>query len=81
MRYELIGLCGTTLILIGFLSNSEKRIRIFDMSGSVLFVIYGLLVGAYSNIVLNGILILVHIYKLRKMGVANGKTAERNRQE
>lgn len=48
----------------------EKRldeIRIFDMIGSVLFVIYGALIGAYSNVVLNGALIIVHIIKLQKM--------------
>jgi hypothetical protein len=67
MRYEIIGIAGTVLILIGFLSNSEKRIRIFDMIGSACFVIYGVLVHAWSNILLNGILIFVHLYKLRKM--------------
>ena len=67
MRYELIGLCGTVFILIAFLFNSAKEIRIFDMIGSVLFVIYGALIGAYSNVVLNGALIIVHIIKLQKM--------------
>lgn len=67
MKYELIGLTGTVLILIGFLSNSEKRIRIFDMIGSACFVAYGALIGAYSNVILNGTLIFVHLYKLHKM--------------
>ncbi len=67
MKYELFGILGTILILIGFLSDSEKKIRIFDMAGSALFVTYGILIGAYSNILLNGILILVHIFKMRKM--------------
>ena len=67
MNYELIGITGTILILIGFLSNSEKKIRIFDMIGSACFVTYGILIHAWSNILLNGILIIVHLYKLRKM--------------
>lgn len=67
MKYELIGIAGTILILIGFLSNSEKKIRIFDMIGSACFVIYGVLVHAWSNILLNGILIFVHVYKLQRM--------------
>ena len=67
MSYELIGIAGTILILIGFLSNSEKSIRIFDMIGSACFVTYGILIHAWSNILLNGILIIVHIIKLRKM--------------
>ena len=68
MRYELIGMAGTMLILIGFLSSSEKTIRIFDMVGSVLFVVYGALIGSYSNILLNGALIVVHAVKLTKSG-------------
>lgn len=67
MTYELFGILGTVLILIGFLSDSEKKIRIFDMAGSALFVLYGILIGAYSNILLNGILIIVHIFKLCKL--------------
>ena len=67
MKYELIGITGTVLILIGFLSNSEKRIRIFDMIGSACFVTYGILIHAWSNILLNGILIFVHLYKLNRM--------------
>lgn len=67
MRYEIFGLIGTVLILIGFLSNSEKTIRIFDMAGSAMFVLYGALIGAYSNIILNGALIIVHIVKLCRM--------------
>lgn len=69
MKYELIGLCGTVFILIAFLFNTEKQIRIFDMVGSVLFVVYGALIGAYSNVVLNSALILVHIVKLHKMKI------------
>ena len=72
MTYEMFGSLGKVLILIGFLSDSEKRIRIFDMAGSALFVLYGILIGAYSNILLNGILIIVHIFKLRKIGKKAG---------
>lgn len=67
MKYEAIGLLGTLFILIAFLFNTEKQIRIFDMIGSVLFVLYGALIGAYSNVVLNSTLIIVHIVKLRRM--------------
>lgn len=55
------------LILVGFLSSSEKKIRLFDMAGSILFVLYGALIGSLSNILLNGALVLVHLVKLRKL--------------
>lgn len=66
MNYEIIGVVGTIAILIGFLSNSEKTIRIFDMVGAAFFVIYGVLLHAWSNILLNMILIVIHIVKLAK---------------
>lgn len=61
---EWLGLLGTLMILIGFCSNSEKIIRIFDAIGSALFLIYGVMIGSVSTIVLNACLILVHCYKL-----------------
>ena len=66
MNYEIIGVVGTIAILIGFLSNSEKTIRIFDMVGAAFFVIYGVLLHAWSNILLSMILIVIHIVKLAK---------------
>lgn len=49
--------------------NDEKRIRVFDLIGAVLFVAYGFLIGAYSNVVLNGILIVIQVVKLRRMQI------------
>lgn len=69
MKYELIGLLGTAIILIAFLFNTERQIRIYDMIGSVLFVVYGALIGSYSNVILNGVLIIVHVVKLRRMRI------------
>lgn len=69
MKYEAVGLCGTVFILIAFMFNDEKRIRVFDLIGAVLFVAYGFLIGAYSNVVLNGILIVIQLVKLRRMQI------------
>lgn len=71
MKNEIFGIIGTMLILVGFLSNSQRTIRLFDMAGSILFVIYGALIGAYSNILLNGTLVIVHLVKLYKMRASN----------
>lgn len=60
---EIIGITGTLVILIGFLSDKEKVIRGFDMAGSILFVLYGVTIHSLSTILLNSILILVHTYK------------------
>lgn len=63
LNNEIIGITGTLVILIGFLSDKEKVIRGFDLAGSFLFVIYGAAIGSLSTILLNSVLILVHTYK------------------
>lgn len=60
---EWIGILGTVLILIGFTSSKERTIRIFDMIGSLFFIVYGATIGSLSTILLNSVLVLVHVYK------------------
>lgn len=67
MWHELIGLCGTAFILVAFMFNNEREIRIFDTIGAVLFVVYGVIIGAYSNVILNGALIVIQLVKLHRM--------------
>lgn len=80
MRYEFIGLVGTALIVLSFVFDDQRKIRIFNSIGSLFFIVYGLLIGALSNIVLNGTLLGIHFYKLHKMGKENkyGETSERD---
>lgn len=64
--YELIGITGTLFVLLSFLMKDLKKVRIINIIGATLFVIYGLLIGALSTWLLNGILIIVHIVYLIK---------------
>lgn len=66
MRYEYLGIIGTVLILIGFLSDDQRKIRIFDAVGSAFFVVYGMTIGSISTIVLNSVLVIVHALKLTR---------------
>ena len=69
---ESIGIVGTVAILISmcFKTSSFKQtllLRILNLLGSILFVIYGALLPALSTAILNGALILVngfHIFLL-----------------
>lgn len=64
---EIIGILGTLFILIAFSFNGELKIRIFDLIGAILFVIYGVMIHSFSTILLNGILIIIQIYKVFKL--------------
>lgn len=63
---ELIGILATALVLISLTQSDVKRLRIINAVGSIVFVVYGLLIGALSVWLLNGICFFVNIYKLYK---------------
>ena len=64
---ESIGIIATLFVLSSFLVSGEKKIRRINIFGATLFVIYGITIGALSVWLLNGTLLAVHIYKLRKL--------------
>ena len=63
---EAIGILATVLVFISLTRSNTKHLRIINFCGSVLFVIYGLLIGALSVWILNGGCAIVNIYKLVK---------------
>ena len=71
--YEPIGLAGTLFILFAFTFSDQKKIRIFDGIGAFLFVVYGAFIRSYSTVILNAVLIVIHICKLRSMKRRNAE--------
>ena len=67
MTNEFIGILASVLVLISFIFKNEKQIRMVNILGALCFVIYGLLIGALSVWLLNGILIMIHLYYLINM--------------
>ena len=68
---EFIGIIATLFIIIAFTQNGEIRIRILDLIGAMLFVIYGILINSFSTVLLNTILIIIQIYKIKKFKEEN----------
>lgn len=66
MIYEAIGILGTLFVLASFIVNDLRKVRVINIVGASLFVVYGVLIGALSTWLLNGLLILIHIYYLKK---------------
>lgn len=64
--FELIGIAGTLFVLASFLMKEYRKNRIINIAGCVLFVVYGIGIGAVSTWLLNGLLIFIHIYFLVK---------------
>lgn len=67
MSIEILGIIASLLVLASFFMNGESKIRIVNIFGALAFVIYGLLLGAFSVWFLNGALFIVHIVKLYRL--------------
>ena len=63
---EILGTVATLVILASFIVSGERKIRIINILGALLFVVYGYKLHAPSVYILNGVLCIVHIYKLLK---------------
>ena len=64
---EVLGTLASVVVLISFTQNKEVTIRLINIIGSIMFVVYGLLLNAWSIVLLDGALIILHIYKLIKL--------------
>lgn len=67
MNIELLGTIASVIVLISFLMKNEKQIRLVNIIGAFIFVIYGISINAFSVWFLNGSLCFVHITRLIKM--------------
>ena len=65
---EIFGVSAGLLVLISFLMKGERKIRYINIIGSLIFIIYGVLIGSLSVTLLNVGLTLVHIVKLSRKG-------------
>lgn len=63
---QLTGYAAAALVVLSFLiGNNIKRIRIVNMAGAILFVIYGFLLGKNLPVIIpNFVIVLVQAYYL-----------------
>lgn len=64
MMAELIGYIGSALVLISFLMASVIKLRIINTIGSLISVIYSLIISAYPTALMNAVLVCINIYYL-----------------
>lgn len=61
---EWLGIAGTLFIILAFTMNGERKIRVLDLIGALLFVVYGVTIHSFSTVLLNVVLVVVQAYKL-----------------
>ena len=72
MNVEGIGICGSILILASMIGKSTSvkgniAMRILNLLGSMMFVVYGFFVPAYATAGMNIALVLVNLYHWYKL--------------
>lgn len=64
---ELFGYLGSALIILSFAMRNIKWLRVVNITGSFISVIYSICVGAMPVVVLNGSLILINSIQLMRI--------------
>ena len=64
---EGIGYIGSMIVLVSFLMTSVVKLRVVNTVGSVIFMIYALIIHTYPTAIMNLCLALINIHFLWKM--------------
>ena len=64
---EAIGYAGSLLVAISLMMRSILRLRVINLIGAALFVVYGLLIRAYPIAAVNFFIVLIDLYYLREI--------------
>ncbi len=64
---EWVGYGASLAIMISMLMSSVLKLRMINLVGCFLFIIYGWIIGAYPVAIVNFFIALINIYYLRKM--------------
>ena len=67
MIIEIIGYIGSFLVLVSFLMVSVVKLRVVNTIGSVIFMIYALIIKSYPTAIMNFCLVLINIHFLYRM--------------
>ncbi|WP_054742680.1 YgjV family protein [Cellulosilyticum ruminicola] len=68
---EWVGYSASAMIAISLLMTDIHRIRVINTIGCILFIIYGIGVGAYPVAIANAIIIIINIYHIFKLKKAS----------
>lgn len=65
--FECVGILASLFVLLSFFWSNEKLTRIINMVGCIVFVIYAILIGSLSVLIMNGACFILHVVKLVQM--------------
>lgn len=65
--YELIGYTGSALVVISMLMTSVVKLRVINLTGSLIFTVYALLIRSYPTAAMNIFLVGINVYHLIRL--------------
>lgn len=68
---EWVGYAASAMIALSLLMTDIRIIRVINTIGCLLFIIYGIGVGAYPVAIANAIIIVINIYHICKLKKSN----------
>ncbi len=69
---EAFGYLGSLLVIVSMLMTSVLKLRVINTLGSVVCVIYGIIIKAYPTVAMNAVLIAINLYGLWRLSGDNG---------
>ena len=66
MNIEIWGYISMVFVLVSMLMKNMKLLRIINSISCVMFIIYGIALGAYPIILLNTLVILINVFRIIK---------------
>ncbi|MBR2677024.1 MAG: YgjV family protein [Solobacterium sp.] len=67
LMIELFGYLGSALVVISMLMTSVVRLRVINTIGSIIFMIYALIIRSYPTALMNLFLVGINIYQLLRL--------------
>ncbi|MDR2685151.1 MAG: hypothetical protein LBB23_00050 [Rickettsiales bacterium] len=72
MLIESIGIIAGVIVAISFIFK-DRRLRLLNIIGAALFILYGMFIESYPIMGLNAFAIIVNAYKVLEFNYANRK--------
>ena len=63
---EIWGYISMIVVLISVIMKDIKKLRMINTISCIMFVIYGVALGAYPIVIMNSLVIIINIWRLYK---------------
>ena len=72
---EIFGYIGTILVVSSMMMKSINKLRIINVVGGTISLIYSALISAWPIVIMNAAIVLIHCYHFAKGAIKKCKSA------